>query len=142
MSQAEPSSTIKVHYTGKLADGTVFDDSRGREPLEFQLGQSQVIPGFESAIVGMSAGESKTVTIPSENGYGDRHEEMVQQVPKDKLPEGLELQVGLRLEARSPDGQSIPVLITDLNETEVTLDANHPLAGKELIFEIELVGIR
>jgi peptidylprolyl isomerase len=141
MSQAQQDSNVKVHYTGKLADGTVFDDSRGREPLEVQLGQSLVIPGFEAAIVGMSIGESKTVTIPPEAAYGPRHDEMIQQVPKDKLPEGLELQVGLQLEARSPEGQSIPVLITEVNEADVTLDANHPLAGKELTFEIELMEV-
>ena len=141
MPQAQSDNTVKVHYTGKLADGTIFDDSRGREPLEFQLGQSLVIPGFEEAIVGMSAGESKTVTIPPEAGYGQRHEEMVQLVAKDKLPEGLELQVGVQLEARSPEGQPIPVLVTEVNETDVTLDANHPLAGQELTFEIELMDV-
>ena len=141
MPQAQQDSTVKVHYTGTLADGTVFDDSRGREPLEFQLGQEQVIPGFEDAIVGMAIGETKTATIPAEAAYGQRREEMVQQVPRDQLPEGLDPQVGLRLEARSPEGQAFPVMITDVAETEVTLDANHPLAGKELTFEIELVEV-
>ena len=141
MSQAQQDSTVKVHYTGTLADGTVFDNSRGRDPLEFQLGQSMVIPGFEDAIVGMAVGDSKTVTLAAEAAYGPRHDEMIQQVPKDKLPEGLELQVGIQLEARSPEGQSIPVLITAVGETEVTLDANHPLAGEALTFEIELVDI-
>jgi peptidylprolyl isomerase len=142
MAQAQNNSTVKVHYTGKLDDGTVFDSSREREPLEFQLGQGQVIPGFEQAVEGMSPGELKTATVAAEQAYGPRRDDMVASVSRDNLPDDLEPEVGQQLQARNSDGQTVPVRITGIGDDAVTIDANHPLAGENLTFDIELVDIQ
>jgi len=138
---AKDGDTVKVHYTGTLDDGTTFDSSLEREPLEFTLGAGQVIPGFEEAVIGMQVGQSKTVTIPSEEAYGPYTEERVMVVERDQLPEDLEPEVGQRLQTQGADGRIIVVVVTEVTETTITVDANHPLAGKDLTFEIELVEI-
>lgn len=142
MAAAEQNNTVKVHYTGKLSDGTVFDSSRQREPLEFQVGQGQVIPGFEQAVVGMTPGETKTATVAPEQGYGERRDDMVASVPKDNLPDDLDPEVGQQLQARDSEGQTIPVRVTEVGDEAVTIDANHPLAGQTLTFDIELVDVQ
>jgi len=141
--QAKNGDTVQVNYTGKLADGTVFDSSVGREPLEFTLGAGQMITGFEKAVLGMKVGEKKTVTIPSDEAYGPHLDDMVVEVPREKLPSNIEPKVGQMLEATRPDGEKIGFIITSISDNNtVTIDANHPLAGKDLTFEIELVKIQ
>jgi len=141
MSQAQNGNTVKIHYTGTLDDGTVFDSSNGREPLEFTLGSGGVIPGFESAVTGMSVGETKTVTIPPEQAYGQYQEEMTQQVPRSAIPPEIELQVGIILSAEAPDGSQVSFVVKAFDEEEVTIDGNHPLAGRDLTFALELIEI-
>ena len=141
MSQAKSGDTVKIHYTGTLDDGTQFDSSAGRDPLEFELGGGQVIPGFDSAVEGMAVGESKNVRIEPDQAYGERHEQLVQQVPRSALPDDLEPQVGMGLQSQSPDGQVMMLMVTAVGEEEITVDANHPLAGQALSFDIELVSI-
>lgn len=141
MTQAKNNDSVKVHYTGKLKDGTVFDSSKDRSPLQFQLGQGQIIPGFEQAVVGMNPGETKTVNIPSNQAYGPRLEELIQEVPRQQLPTDMEFQVGQRLQLGQEKEQPMIVEVTDVTEASITLDANHPLAGKELLFDIELLEI-
>lgn len=141
MAEAQNGNEVKVHYTGKLDDGTVFDSSDGREPIEFTVGEGQVIPGFEQAVVGMEVGEKKTVTIPCDDAYGPRRDDMVVTVDKDKFPEGVEPEQGQRFQVGSEQGQAIPAVVTDVTESKVTLDANSPLAGQDLTFEIELVEV-
>lgn len=142
MTQAKPGNLVSIHYTGKLDDGTVFDSSRGRDPLEFSLGSGQVIPGFEAAVMGMNLGESKTQVIAAEQAYGPYREEMVMVVDRNQIPSEIPLDVGIQLQLQGPEGQMVPVLVTDLSDADVTLDANHPLAGENLTFDIELVEIR
>jgi peptidylprolyl isomerase len=132
---------VQVHYTGTLDDGTQFDSSRDREPLELVIGQGMVIPGFEKAIVGMEPGQTVTVTIPEEEAYGPHNEDMVIQFPRTSFPAEIEPKIGEQLVLRAPDGQEVPALIVDMNDEEVSLDANHPLAGFALTFEIELVSV-
>jgi peptidylprolyl isomerase len=141
MEQAKYGDTVKVHYTGTLADGTVFDTSMHREPLQFSLGAGQVITGFERAILGMTPGESKTITIPAEHAYGPHQEDRVHVLPRNQFPTNLEPQIGQQLEARSPNGQILVVTVIDFSEADVTLDTNHPLAGKDLTFNIQLIAI-
>lgn len=141
MSQAKSGDTVKIHYTGTLDDGTQFDSSSGREPLEFQLGGGQVIPGFDTAVTGMSVGESKSVRIEPDEAYGPRHEQLVQQVPRSALPDDLEPEVGMGLQSQSPDGQVMMLTVTEVEDENITVDANHPLAGQVLNFDIELVSI-
>lgn len=141
MSQAKPGDTVKIHYTGTLDDGTQFDSSSGRQPLEFTLGSGQVIDGFDKAVEGMAVGESRTVNIPAEKAYGPRNEQMVQDVPRDALPEGLEPQVGMALQAKGNEGQVHNLTVTAVNDASITVDGNHPLAGQALNFDIELVEI-
>lgn len=141
MPKVKDGDTVKVHYTGKLKDGSVFDTSAEREPLEFKLGEGQLIPGFEKAVVGLDVGESTEVDIPSNEAYGEAREDLIISVPKDQLPDDVEPQVGMQLQVNQPDGQPVPVRITEVGDTELKLDANHPLAGKDLSFEIELVEI-
>ncbi|HCD52708.1 MAG TPA: peptidylprolyl isomerase [Balneolaceae bacterium] len=141
MSIIKDGDTVKVHYTGKLQNGEVFDSSVEREPLEFTLGQGQLIPGFEKAIIGLKVGDSTTTNIPSAEAYGDHNPEMEVQVEKAQLPEGMEPQVGMQLQLNQPNGQAIPVQITKVEGEQVTIDANHPLAGKDLTFDIEVVEI-
>jgi len=141
MAQAKSGDTVKVHYTGKLDDGTIFDSSQDRDPLEFKIGEGQIIPGFEQAVVGMNPGENKTATIPVDEAYGPRRDEMVMDVEKEQFPEHITPEVGQKLQMKRSDGQIIMVTITDISEAKVTLDANHPLAGKDLTFDIQLVEI-
>jgi len=141
MAQAKKGDTVKVHYTGKLDDGTVFDSSVERDPLEFRIGEGQVLPGFEQAIEGMNPGQSRSVNIPADQAYGPYREEMVLEIEKDRFPPDLDPQVGQQLRVRQPDNSTVPVRVTEVSEATVTLDANHPLAGKDLTFEIELIEI-
>ncbi len=141
MAQAKKGDMVRIHYTGKLEDGTVFDTSLKRNPLQFTLGNGQVIAGFENAITGMNVGESKTVVIPVEQAYGARRDDMIVTMGRDKLPPDLNAAVGQRLELTQEDDQTILVTVTAVTETSITLDANHPLSGKPLTFEIELIGI-
>ena len=141
MSTIKDGSTVKVHYTGQLKDGSVFDSSIQRDPLEFTMGKGQLIPGFEKAIEGLAVGESTTANIPAAEAYGDPNPEMIVEVEKAQLPADMEPEVGLQLQLNQPDGQAIPVQITAVNEDKVTLDANHPLAGQDLTFQIEVVEI-
>lgn len=135
----EDGSTVKVHYTGKFDDGTVFDASKEREPLEFTLGEGKVIPGFEAAVKSMEAGQSKTITIPAEEAYGQHRSDLLVPVEREHLPKGLEPEVGQRLQMQKANGQMSIVTITEVAEKAITIDANHPLAGKNLTFELELV---
>lgn len=141
MNQAKKGDTVKVHYTGKLEDGTVFDSSIEKEPLTFTLGEGNMIKGFESAVLGMQVGDSKTAVIVSDEAYGQRNEEMVVEVPANNVPENISPEVGQQLAIQQPDGRTIPVTVTQVDEEKVTLDANHPLAGKDLVFDIQLVDI-
>lgn len=140
MAQARSGDTVRVHYTGKLNDETVFDSSTGREPLEFTVGEGRVIPGFEEAVAGMEVGEEKTVTIPSDQAYGTRREEMVAQVGRDQFPPEIDPRVGQQLQMNR-EGQTFLVTVADVSDQSVTLDANHPLAGEDLTFDLELVEI-
>jgi peptidylprolyl isomerase len=141
MTTAQQGDTVRVHYTGTLTDQTVFDTSHGREPLEFTIGTGQLIPGFEEAIVGMEVGDTKTVHIPAEQAYGQHHTELVATVDRTQLPTELVLEVGQHYQFQQPDGQAVIVAVTDLSPSQVTFDANHPLAGQDLTFELELVDI-
>ena len=141
MTQAKAGDTVRIHYTGTLDDGTQFDSSAGRDPLEFAVGSGQVIPGFDKAVDGMAVGESKSVKIDPEDAYGERHEQLVQEVPKSSLPEDIDPEVGMRLQASTPNGQVMQLVVTDVREEAITVDGNHPLAGKALNFDIELVEI-
>jgi len=141
MTQAQVGDMVKVHYTGRLTDGTTFDTSLERDPLEFTLGEGELIAGFEQAVLGMAAGESKTTTIPADQAYGPHHAERVIDVERHHLPSDLHPELGQRLEMTRPDGTTLTVMVTTVTETQVTLDANHPLAGQDLIFDITLVEI-
>lgn len=149
MAQAKQGDRVKVHYTGRLDDGTVFDSSEcadegcgcGHGPLEFTIGQGEVIPGFEAGVVGLSVGESKSVHIAVEDAYGERIEEMVAVVPRGDLPQELSPEVGQQLEVTQEDGQVFQVLITEVTDDTITIDANHPLAGQALNFDIKLEEI-
>ncbi|MEO0491215.1 MAG: peptidylprolyl isomerase [Cyanobacteria bacterium P01_A01_bin.123] len=141
MTQATHGNTVKIHYTGRLEDGTVFDSSVDRDPLEFTIGGGGIIPGFEEAVMGMAPGESKTTTIAPESAYGPYRPEMVLKVEREQIPEDIPLSVGQQMQIRQPDGSAVPVIVTEMNEGDVTLDGNHPLAGENLVFDIELVEI-
>jgi FKBP-type peptidyl-prolyl cis-trans isomerase 2 len=141
MAQAKNGDTVRVHYTGKLEDGTVFDSSQDSEPLEFTIGEGEVIPGFENAVVGMEPGQKKTVTIPAEEAYGFRHDELMATVDRDQFPEEVTPEVGQQYEMQRDDGETFIMTVTDITDNEVTLDANHPLAGEDLTFELELMEI-
>ncbi len=139
MTEVKKGDNVRVHYKGTLADGTVFDSSEGREPLEFVVGSGQVIQGFDEALVGMSAGESKVVEIPVDKAYGQRRDEMVMVVPMDQVPPDLNPEVGMRLEMGGANGEIVRVVVAEITEENITLDANPPLAGQDLTFAIELV---
>lgn len=141
MGQAKQGDTVKVHYTGKLEDGTVFDSSVEREPLAFQLGAGQIIPGFEKAVEGMEPGQKTTTIIPAADAYGPHKDEAVIAVERSQLPADLEPEVGQQLQVQQESGQSLPVRVVQVDDSQVTLDGNHPLAGKDLAFEIELVNV-
>ena len=141
MTQAKTGDTVKVHYTGTLDDGEEFDSSQGRAPLEFIIGSGSVIPGFESAVVGMSPGETRTVIVGADEAYGAHHPEAVREIGRDRIPSDVDVELGMRLEAQDTDGNRLVLTVVDVNDDTVTLDANHPLAGEDLTFEIELVEI-
>jgi peptidylprolyl isomerase len=141
MAQAKAGDQVSLHYTGTLNDGTVFDSSKGREPLEFTLGANQVIPGFDQAVLGMSPGDIKSVHIPVDQAYGPRRDDMILEVSPQEFPPDVEPRVGDRLQIRQANGASFQVTVSDVREDAVMLDGNHPLAGEDLNFEIELVAI-
>lgn len=139
--QAKNGDTVKVHYTGKFDDGTIFDSSIEREPLQFTIGEGQVVPGFEEAVIGMNLNESKTVKIPAEKAYGSHREDLVAVVDRNQLPADLDPQIGQQLQSSQPNGQIIVVTVIEVTDSSVTIDANPPLAGMDLTFDIQLVEI-
>lgn len=141
MQQAKKGDKVKIHYHGRLEDGSTFDSSAGRSPLEFELGSGQVIPGFDAGVTGMSVGEKKTIHIPFMEAYGPVNEEAIIEFPKANFPSDLQIEVGLQLMMNNGAGQQFPVTIKEIKDDVVVLDANHSLAGKDLIFDLELVEI-
>lgn len=141
MQQVKKGDTVKVHYHGKLTNGTTFDSSEGREPLEFEVGGGMVIPGFDDGVTGMAIGEKKTIHIPADQAYGPKQEEMIMEYPRDRFPADMTPEVGMQLNMSNGSGQNFPVMIAEVRDTVVVLDANHPLAGEDLIFDLELVAI-
>ncbi|MFW2367331.1 MAG: FKBP-type peptidyl-prolyl cis-trans isomerase [Desulforhopalus sp.] len=139
MSEAKRGDNVKVHYTGKLTDGTVFDSSDGRDPLEFSIGSGQVIQGFDEAVIGMNVGEKKEVLIPVDKAYGERNDEMIIQAPVEQVPPDLNPELGMQLEMGGANGEILRVMVVEITDTHITLDANPPLAGEELNFSIELL---
>lgn len=142
MQQVKNGDTVKVHYHGKLNDGTTFDSSEGREPLEFEVGSGSVIAGFDSGVQGMQVGEKKTINIAVDEAYGQVNDELIIEYPKDRFPGDITPEVGMQLSMSNGAGQQIPVVITEVRDSSVILDANHPLAGKDLTFDLELVDIK
>ena len=142
MAQVKSGDKVKVHYHGKLTNGETFDSSEGRAPLEFEVGSGMVIKGFDDGVTGMSVGDKKTVNIPYDEAYGPRNPEMIVEFPKDKFPTGMELELGMPLMMNNGAGEQFQVTVTDIKDDIVLLDANHPLAGQELIFDIEIVDLK
>ena len=141
MTQVKTGDTVKVHYTGTLDDGTVFDTSAEREPLAFTVGEKQMIPGFEKGVLGMALEESKTIKILCNEAYGPQYPERIIEIGRDQIPADMTIEVGQKLEMASPDGEKVLVTVKELSDEKVKLDANHPLAGQDLTFEIKLVEI-
>lgn len=141
MAEVKAGDTVSIHYTGTLNDGTTFDSSRDREPLQFEVGSGQIIPGLDSALPGMAEGETKAVTIAPEDAYGTVNPEAWQAVPRAEIPDHIPLDPGTQLQVQTAQGQAMPVVVAEVTEDTVVLDANHPLAGETLNFEIELVKI-
>jgi len=141
MTQANTGDTVRIHYSGKLTDGTLFDTSDGREPLEFTIGQNTIIPKLEASVIGMVVGDSATVAIDAADAYGPRMEEAVQTVERSMIPDEVDVTVGGQLQATAPDGKQLILTVLEANDETVTLDGNHPLAGQDLVFDIELVEI-
>lgn len=141
MSKVKSNDTVKVHYTGKLVDGQVFDSSLEREPLEVQLGQGKLIPGFEQGLIDMTVNEKKTITIAKQEAYGEVKNELFQKVAKLELPEDIKPEIGMGLVGSNPDGSQQQFRIAEIQEDHIVIDANHPLAGQDLVFELELVAI-
>jgi peptidylprolyl isomerase len=141
MQQVKSGDTVKVHYHGKLNDGTTFDSSEGREPLEFEVGSGSVIAGFDDGVTGMQVGDKKTINIPFDQAYGDVNDDQIMEFPIDRFPEDMKPEVGMQLNLSDGAGQNIPVIIREVNDDTVVLDANHPLAGEDLTFDLELVEI-
>ncbi len=142
MSQVKAGDTVRIHYTGTLDDGTVFDSSQGREPLEFTVGSGEIIPGLDNALPGMAEGEQKSVAVPADEAYGQHDPNGRQEVPRDQIPEHIPLDPGTALQMQTPDGQAVPVTVAEVTDEVVVLDANHPLAGKDLTFDVEMVEIK
>ena len=141
MRQAQEGDTVRIHYTGTLDDGTQFDSSTDQDPIEFTLGSKAVIPGFETGVTGMEVGDQKTIHIPAEEAYGERNDALVEEVPLQHFPDDMELEVGMHLQAQSPNGENFNVVVTALSDGSATIDGNHPLAGEALNFDLELVEI-
>ncbi|SEP71804.1 FKBP-type peptidyl-prolyl cis-trans isomerase [Thalassovita taeanensis] len=141
MTQVKSGDTVRIHYTGTLADGSTFDSSEGRDPLEFTVGSGQIIPGLDVALPGMGVGDKKVVEVPADQAYGETDPAAVQAVPRGEIPAEIPLDLGTQLQVQTPQGQVMAVTVIEVTETEVTLDANHPLAGKDLTFAIELVSV-
>ena len=141
MQEAKKGDKVKVHYHGKLTNGETFDSSAGREPLEFEIGSGSVIKGFDEGVSGMKVGEKRTINIPVDEAYGQRSEDMLIEFPKDRFPKDMEIKEGMQLMMSNGTGQNIPVIVVEVKDDAVILDANHPLAGEDLIFDIELVEI-
>jgi FKBP-type peptidyl-prolyl cis-trans isomerase 2 len=141
MTQAKPGDKVRLHYTGTLEDGTTFDSSAGRDPLEFTVGAGEIIPGLDREVEGMAVGETKQVDVAPGDAYGEHDPARQQTVPRDQIPGHIPTDVGTQLQLQTPDGQAVPVVVTEATDEEVTLDANHPLAGKTLKFDVELVEI-
>ena len=141
MSQAKSGDTVRVHYTGTFEDGTQFDSSVGNDPLEVTLGEGQLIPGFEQALEGMAVGETKQISLPPEEAYGEPHPELIQEVGREHMPDDLDLSVGMKLQTQGPEGNSYLLTVTALTDETVTLDGNHEMAGKTLNFDLEMVSI-
>ncbi len=141
MTEVKAGDTVAIHYTGTLDDGSTFDSSDGRDALSFEVGSGQIIPGLDAALPGMSVGEKKTVTVPSDEAYGPMREDARQAIPREGIPEDIPLDLGVQLQMQTPEGQVVPVTVVAFDDATVTLDANHPLAGKDLTFDIEVVSI-
>ena len=141
MTQVKSGDTVRIHYTGTLPDGAKFDSSEGRDPLEFTVGSGQIIPGLDAAMPGMAVGEKKTVEVPSDEAYGPVDPNARQAVPRGEIPDDIPLDIGTQLQVQTPQGQVMPVTVAEVSEEQVVLDANHPLAGRDLTFAIELVEI-
>lgn len=138
---AKAGDTLRIHYTGRLKDGTIFDTSEGRDALEFMIGNGDVIPGLDQGVIGMAAGETRELTIAPEEAYGQRDETWVQTVPLESVPDHIPTELGTQLQIQTQDGQTVPVVVSDKTDSNIELDANHPLAGKTLIFDVTLVEI-
>jgi peptidylprolyl isomerase len=141
MAEANSGDTVKINYTGKLNDGTVFDSSEGRDPLEFVIGENTIIPTLESSVIGMNIGDKATVEVTAENAYGPHQPDAIQTVERSMIPAEVELAVGAQLQATAPDGQVLVLTVSSIEDTTVTLDGNHPLAGQDLTFDIELMEV-
>ena len=141
MTQVKSGDKVRIHYTGTLNDGTTFDSSEEREPLEFTVGSGEIIPGLDKAVPGMEEGDEKNVTVPADEAYGQHDPSARQSVPREQVPENIPLEIGTRLQLQGPDGQAIPVTVAEVTDSEVILDANHPLAGQDLNFRIRLVDV-
>ncbi|MDX1653018.1 MAG: peptidylprolyl isomerase [Brumimicrobium sp.] len=142
MSQVKENDRVKVHYTGKLANGEVFDSSLEREPMEFQVGKGQLIPGFENGVINMKVNEKKTLVIPSSEAYGEPRKELIQEVPMDRLPKEIKPEVGMGLVSTTPDGNEIQLVVKEVKDEAIVVDGNHPLAGQDLTFEVEVLEIK
>ncbi len=142
MTQVKENNTVKVNYTGKLADGQIFDSSEGKEPLEITLGQGQLIPGFEKGLIDMKLNEKKTITIAKDEAYGDVNTALIQEVNKEQLPQDMAPEVGMGLVSKSPDGEEINLLVVEVKDKTIVVDGNHPLAGKDLVFDLEVLEIK
>ncbi len=141
MKKAKNGDTVKVHYTGRLDDGTIFDSSEGKAPLQFTIGEGRLMQTFEEGVIGLTEGESKKIQVAAQEAYGLRQDKLVATIPFEAMPEGLNPEVGMRLQMRTPEDQLIVLRIVEVSENDITVDANHELAGKDLNFEVELVEI-
>ena len=142
MQQVKAGDTVKVHYQGRLVDGTTFDTSQGRDPLEFTVGNGMVIKGFDNGVLGMIVGDKRTIEIPVDDAYGPEDPQMIMDFPVDRFPSDMKPEIGMQLNMSNGSGQNFPVIIREIRQDSVLLDANHPLAGEDLIFDLELVDIK
>jgi FKBP-type peptidyl-prolyl cis-trans isomerase 2 len=141
MTQVKENDVVKVHYTGKLENGQIFDSSQDREPLEFTVGEGKIIPGIENAVIGMNPGDNKEVTVSPENAYGEYRDDMIGEIPKEQLPEDIEPQIGMELVARNEQGDEQVIRIKEIKDSSIVIDANHPLAGEKLYFNLQLLEV-